>query len=371
MIKQMTIRHFRYEAITQQSNSMLHAYISILSFSRDRSDSMFRFDSLFHFGLLIFECLGFISDAWFRSRFLISFSAHYFTNSKWQQVGKKVILPASFTGGPRDQSRRYHDAMAIVRRLGKPSLFITMTCNPHWDEIMLCMLGMLPADRPDIVARVFNLKLAQLLEELKKDGIFGRCVASMHVIEFQHRGLPHAHILLVLDNDFKQPHEVDAFVTAELPVEPKEPKGLPRNASRARKEAFRKEHTEYEEKMKRWKTLNDLVLKHMIHGPCGHENPNSPCMQDGPCGKKFPKDFIRETYLGDSNHIYPTYRRRSPADGGAQVKHLASFMIEPLILFVIETDLTPCFVSTHCFFFLVRLLDRFDSLFCFNFVMLR
>ena len=231
-----------------------------------------------------------------------------------------MILPASFTGGPRDQSRRYHDAMAIVRRLGKPSLFITMTCNPAWEEILQCMHGMLAADRPDIVARVFNLKLAQLTEELKKDGIFGRCIASMHVIEFQHRGLPHAHILIVLERSFKQPEEIDAYVTAELPVEPTKPQEPPRNASRARKAAFRAEHAEYEEKMKNWKTLNDLVLKHMVHGPCGCENPLSPCMNDGACGKKFPKDFIRETYVGDSNNIYPTYRRRSPADGGAQVK---------------------------------------------------
>jgi hypothetical protein len=35
-------------------------------------------------------------------------------------------------GGARDMNNRYRDAMATVRRYGKPSFFITMTCNPDW-----------------------------------------------------------------------------------------------------------------------------------------------------------------------------------------------------------------------------------------------
>ena len=72
-----------------------------------------------------------------------------------------------FTGGPRDQNRRYQDAMAIVRRLGKPSLFITMTCNPQWPEIVRNLPpGHKAENRPDLVARVFKLKLDRLLHEL-------------------------------------------------------------------------------------------------------------------------------------------------------------------------------------------------------------
>jgi len=29
----------------------------------------------------------------------------------------------------------YQDAMAIVRRYGKPDFFFTFTCNPTWAEI--------------------------------------------------------------------------------------------------------------------------------------------------------------------------------------------------------------------------------------------
>lgn len=46
-------------------------------------------------------------------------------------VGVPVILPSSFCGSPRDLHGRYQDAMAVVRKHGKPDLFITFTCNPR------------------------------------------------------------------------------------------------------------------------------------------------------------------------------------------------------------------------------------------------
>ena len=52
---------------------------------------------------------------------------------------------------------KYHDAMAIVQRLGKPDFFITMTCNPKWPEIQEALrFGELPSHRPDLIARVFK-----------------------------------------------------------------------------------------------------------------------------------------------------------------------------------------------------------------------
>jgi len=54
----------------------------------------------------------------------------------------------------------------------KPSFFITMTCNPKWDEITRSLnTGEMPRDRPDLLARVFKLKLDALLKELYRDGI--------------------------------------------------------------------------------------------------------------------------------------------------------------------------------------------------------
>ena len=50
-------------------------------------------------------------------------------------VGKRIVMPSSFIGGPRDMRRQYMDAMALVQKFGKPDIFLTMTCNPNWDGI--------------------------------------------------------------------------------------------------------------------------------------------------------------------------------------------------------------------------------------------
>jgi len=46
----------------------------------------------------------------------------------------------------------------------------------------------------------------------------------------------------------------------------------------------------------------------MIHGPCATLNPNSPCMVDNSCSKKFPKEYSEEiVYISDGG--YPMYCR--------------------------------------------------------------
>ena len=51
------------------------------------------------------------------------------------EVGLKVILPSTFTGGPRYMQQACADGIAVCTEYGKPDLFITMTCNPYWPEI--------------------------------------------------------------------------------------------------------------------------------------------------------------------------------------------------------------------------------------------
>ncbi len=93
-------------------------------------------------------------------------------------------------------------------------------------------------------------------------------------------GLPHAHILIILDPADK-PRSVDDYdkiVCAELP----DPETHPR--------------------------LYATVTRTMLHGPCGQVNRNSPCMEDGKCTKNYPRPFSETTV--DSSGSYPVYRRR-------------------------------------------------------------
>jgi hypothetical protein len=97
----------------------------------------------------------------------------------------------------------YQDAMARVRKFGKLGLFVTFTCNPKWKAIThALLLGQTAKDHPELVTCVFNLKLDALLKDIK-DGVLGNVIAKIWFIEFQKRGLPHAHILFILDEASK------------------------------------------------------------------------------------------------------------------------------------------------------------------------
>ncbi|XP_021985604.1 uncharacterized protein LOC110881748 [Helianthus annuus] len=161
-------------------------------------------------------------------------------------VGTPLILPSSFTGGARYMMQNYLDAMALCKWFGYPDFFYN-----HYMQ--------------SEVARV------------------------IYTIEFQKRGLPHAHLCLFIEPEAKLPtvDQVDPFICAEIPNRDDDPE------------------------------LYTLVKDFMIHGPCGNANMNCPCMVDKQCSKDFPKRF-QDTTTIDANG-FPLYRRRD--DGATVVKN--------------------------------------------------
>ena len=82
-------------------------------------------------------------------------------------------MPATFSGGSGYIFERQQDAMAYVRKFDRPYLLITGTKNPRWPEILERLTpGQQPHDRPDLLVRVFRLKIQNLLKILKH-GCFG------------------------------------------------------------------------------------------------------------------------------------------------------------------------------------------------------
>ena len=202
-------------------------------------------------------------------------------------LGQLVILPSSFTGSPRHMHEYTQDAMTYVRNYGRPDLFITFTCSPKWEEIQVELLpGQTHCDRHDLTARVFRQKLIKLMDAITKGHVFGPTRCWMYSIEWQKRGLPHAHILVWLKDKIR-PDQIDSIISAELPDPHQDP------------------------------NLLKIVVKNMIHGPCGNINPSAPCMKDGKCTKRYPRSLLDQTQTGEDG--YPLYRRRSVADGGFKV----------------------------------------------------
>ncbi len=90
-----------------------------------------------------------------------------------------MILLSLFQGNERAMGQLYQDAMARVRKFGKPDLFVTYTCNPKWKEITdALLLGQIAKDRRELITCVFNLKLDALLKDIK-DGVLGNVIAKI------------------------------------------------------------------------------------------------------------------------------------------------------------------------------------------------
>ena len=200
------------------------------------------------------------------------------------EIGNAIVrLPSGFVGSARYYQQLYYDAMALPRRFGKPDLFITLTCNPKWDEITAAIPpGSHWKHHPEIVDRVFMLKLKEFIHDITINEIFGEVKAYVWRMEWQARGLPHIHMLLILKDKILSVRHVDGVVSAEMPNPNAEPE------------------------------LSALVVKHMLHPLCD-TNTSYGCRQDKngalcDCTRFFPKVASASTIIVADG--FPIYMRR-------------------------------------------------------------
>jgi len=127
---------------------------------------------------------------------------------------------------------------------------------------------------------MFKIKLKELINDIHKKHILGCTIAGIYDIEFQKRGLLHAHILIFFAEDYK-PHmveDVNRMINVKLP-------NLETN-----------------------RLAHEMVARCMMHGPCGAVFPNAPCMEEGKCKKQYPRKFQSETVM--DVHRYPIYQHK-------------------------------------------------------------
>lgn len=110
----------------------------------------------------------------------------------------------------------------LVREYGRPCLFIRFTCNPKWQEITCSLLpGQNAIHRHGITTQVFKPKLKPLMNFITKLDLFGFTRCWMYSIEWQMRGLPHAHILMWLINI--RTEETNSIISVEISAEISDP----------------------------------------------------------------------------------------------------------------------------------------------------
>jgi Helitron helicase-like domain at N-terminus len=135
---------------------------------------------------------------------------------------ENIYLPSSFIGSRSWCSTNIANALALAQWGGPPDAFITITTNPNWPEIQSQLRpGQNWGDIPTVVARVFHAKLQQILFAIKN--LFCPLIRTkyiLRVIEFQKRGLPHAHVLIKWSQDLRSTEVIDRLITASLPEGP-------------------------------------------------------------------------------------------------------------------------------------------------------
>ena len=230
-------------------------------------------------------------------------------NDGVERVGKRLILPPTFYGSVRWHLTQVQNALCAMRRYGPPTYFITMTTNPAWPEIKQYLSqGMSAQDRPDIVVRVFHLKLNQLLRDIRYGEIFGKVLAITHTIEYQKRGLPHAHILVTIQEQDRchSANDLDNVVCAEIPPGPSPECNMQENNQR-------------------------IMLRNLILDQNTHHCINNVCVRNNVCKSGYPKPFLTNSYL-DPEESYALYRRRSPQNGGETAEYKGKYVDNSMVV---------------------------------------
>jgi hypothetical protein len=189
-------------------------------------------------------------------------------------------IPASFMGSAAWASDQVADALAIARDRGTPSFWLTPTTNPNWPEIRSRLRpGQDASDCPAVVCRAFHARLHMLKTFIRKQ--FGGLTYEISVVEFQKRGLPHAHIVVKLLQD-PPLSAIDDFISAELPDPLENP------------------------------TLYNLVRRFHMHSPDHLTRSESRCNQNDRCIYGYPQPITPHTYVDDFGRFH--YRRRKNED---------------------------------------------------------
>ncbi|XP_074324208.1 uncharacterized protein LOC141661122 [Apium graveolens] len=115
-------------------------------------------------------------------------------------------MPDGYVGSKRYMQQNFQDELAVCRYIGHPDIFLTMTCNSLWDEIQKMMEyvpGCIAPNYPDIISRVFRLKLDQLMVNIKDKKHFGVCIGVIREGIYDPRSMRFAKFKVSMHEDLR------------------------------------------------------------------------------------------------------------------------------------------------------------------------
>ncbi len=73
-------------------------------------------------------------------------------------------------------------------------------------------------NRPDIIVRVFRVRLKRLIHLIYIGTAFGPCRAYIYTVKYQKRGLPHTHIIIFIyaGHAFSKPEHINNLIRVKL-----------------------------------------------------------------------------------------------------------------------------------------------------------
>ncbi|KAI9082435.1 hypothetical protein K1719_035578 [Acacia pycnantha] len=132
---------------------------------------------------------------------------------------------------------------------------------------------------------------------IKQKKLFGNVCVEVYTIEFQKRGLPHAHILIWLAerDKIKEPEDVDKIISAEIPNPDSDPQ------------------------------MYELVQKFMMHSPCGPLNPKAQCEEMMSTAIKYLFKYISKGNDRVVASIYETEQNGNPHRAQDEIQQYYNF----------------------------------------------
>jgi hypothetical protein len=165
-----------------------------------------------------------------------------------------------------------------------------MATNSRWPEIQSqLLLGQDINGIPVVVCRTFHALFPALKSFLRTK--FGGLAYEISVIEFQKRGLPHAHIAVKFKHELPL-SAIDSLISAELP-DPKE------NSE-----------------------LYTQVLTFHMHSQDHLTRPGSRCNSDGNCAYGYPQQITSNTHIDNIGRVHYRRRKGDSASGAPRLPYL-------------------------------------------------